>query len=66
MGWYGYHRSAGKRPDGFWDQKSSIIKAMMSDQVALDIAAPDYGDIEAYPKEPIEPYETFTKLQHFE
>ncbi len=66
MGWYGYHRANGKRPDGFWEQKSGVIRAMISDPEALKIAAPDYGDIEAYPKEPVEPYETFTKLQHFD
>lgn len=65
MGWYGYHRPNGKRPNGFLEQKVAEIKATISDPARLKIAAPDFGDIEPYPTEPIPPYENLTKLQHF-
>lgn len=66
MGWYGYHRPNGKRPDGFLDSKIGSIKAIMSSPERLKAAAPDFGDIEPYPIEPMPPYEGLTKLQHFD
>jgi len=66
MGWYGYHRPNGKRPDGFLEAKIDAIKAIISNPAKLKIAAPDFGDIEVYPTEPMSPYEGLTKLQHFD
>jgi hypothetical protein len=65
MGWYGYHRPNGRRPDGFLEQKVSEIRATISNAAKLKIVAPDFGDIEPYPTEPMPSYEGFTKLQHF-
>lgn len=66
MGWYGYHRPNGKRPDGFLDSKIGAIKATISNPERLKQAAPDFGDIEPYPTEPMGSYEGLTKLQHFD
>ncbi len=66
LGWYGYHRPNGKRPDGFLETKIGAIKGIISDPVKLKLAAPDFGDIEPYPTEPMGSYEGLTKLQHFD
>lgn len=66
MGWYGYHRPNGKRPDGFLDAKISALRGLISDGEALKRVAPDFGDIEPYPTELIPPYDKFEKLQHFD
>lgn len=50
MGWYGYHRPNGKRPNGFLDAKIDEIRRIVSDEKALKEAAPDFGDIEPFPK----------------
>ncbi len=66
LGWYGYHRPNGKRPDGFLEAKIEAIKATISNPEKLKVSAPDFGDIEPYPTEPMAEYSTLTKLQHFE
>jgi hypothetical protein len=66
MGWYGYHRPNGKRPDGFLESKIGAIKATISNAEKLKLAAPDFGDIEPYPTEPMAEYSGLTKLQHFD
>ena len=66
LGWYGYHRPNGKRPDGFLDAKIGAIKATISNPEKLRLASPDFGDIEPYPTEPMGSYEGLTKLQHFD
>jgi hypothetical protein len=66
MGWYGYHRPNGKRPDGFLEHKIGAIKSIISDAAKLKIAAPDFGDIEPYPTDPMAEYQGLTKLQHFD
>lgn len=66
MGWYGYHRPNGKRPQGFLEAKVSEIKATITDSKRLAQAAPDFGDIEVYPTGQMPEYSGLTKLQHFE
>jgi hypothetical protein len=66
MGWFGYHRPNGKRPDGFLAQKVDTLRSWISDAERLKIVAPDYGDIEPYPTQPMPPYGKLEKLQHFE
>jgi hypothetical protein len=66
MGWYGYHRPNGKRPNGFLEQKVAAIRATISDPAALADAAPDFGDIEPYRADLNKPFERLTKVQHFE
>ena len=66
LGFYGYHRPNGRRPDGFWRQKLGQINSVISDSAQLKIAAPDFGDIEAYPQEPNGLLGTLVKLQHFD
>lgn len=66
MGWYGYHRPNGKRPDGFLESKIGAIKSIISDAARLKAAAPDFGDIEPYPTELMPEYSNLTKLQHFD
>lgn len=65
MGWYGYHRPNGKRPEGFWEQKVGALRAMISDPERLKIAAPDYGDIDPYPVEPVGLWPALCKIQEF-
>ena len=66
MGWYGYHRPNGKRPDGFLEHKIAEIKSTISNAERLKIAAPDFGDIEPYNETLNQPFSSLTKLQHFE
>ena len=66
MGWYGYHRPNGKRPDGFLEQKVDRIKNIMYDEAALKLAAPDFGDIEVMPKEFEKSFDKLYKVCHFE
>ena len=66
LGFYGYHRPNGKRPDGFWEQKVGMLKSLISDPERLKIAAPDYGDVEIYPTQPPQLWQTLHKLQHFD
>lgn len=66
MGWYGYHRPNGKRPDGYWQQKSAVLRSLISDPQRLKVASPDYGDIESYPVEPVSDWQSLHKTQHFE
>jgi len=66
MGWYGYHRPNGKRPDGFLEHKVDGLRNTISNAERLKQVAPDFGDIEPYPTEPMPPYDKLEKLQHFE
>jgi len=66
MGWYGYHRPNGKRPQGFLEAKVAEIKATISNPGKLASAAPDFGDIEPYPTEVMPEYSGLEKLQHFD
>ena len=65
VGFYGYHRPNGKRPDGFLEAKIDKIKGMLRDEQKLKFAAPDFGDIEPLPKEWPGPFEKLVKLQEF-
>ncbi len=65
MGWYGYHRPRGKRPNGFIEDKIRDIKAVLRDEEKLRFMAPDFGDIEPMPKEWPAPFEKLVKLQEF-
>jgi hypothetical protein len=65
MGWYGYHRPNGKRPDGFIGAKVDQLRAIICDAGRIKVVAPDFGDIEPYVEDPVE-YAGLTKLQHFE
>jgi hypothetical protein len=65
MGWYGYHRPKGRRPDGFLEAKIDQIKATLRNADKLKFAAPDFGDIEAMPAEWPGPFEKLEKLQEF-
>lgn len=65
MGWYGYHRPNGKRPDGFWEAKAATLRSQISDAALLKQIAPDYGDIEAFPVENVESWVALRRLQEF-
>jgi hypothetical protein len=66
MGWYGYHRPNGFRPNGHLDQKISALRGLISDPARLKDAAPDFGDIEPFPTTPVEPWSKLYKVQHFD
>jgi hypothetical protein len=67
LGWFGYHRPNGKRPNGFWQQKVGEIRSIISDPDRLKQAAPDFGDIEPFPRGPVAEWSgPLQKLQHFE
>lgn len=67
MGWYGYHRPNGVRPNGWLEQKVGALRSMISDADALKRVAPDFGDIEPYKGlGELQTTSTFTKLQHFD
>ena len=65
MGWFGYHRPNGKRPDGQLDVKIRAIREQMFDAAALKVAAPDFGDIEPYDATFNTPFTELRKEQHF-
>lgn len=65
LGWYGYHRPNGKRPDGQLAAKIQNIRERIQDKIALNIAAPDFGDIEPYDDKLNVPFTTMHKEQHF-
>lgn len=63
MGWYGYHRPNGKRPDGQLAAKISSIRADITQPDRLKSVAPDFGDIEPYDERL---NVSFTKLKRME
>lgn len=66
MGWYGYHRPNGSRPNGHLEQKIQALISMISDADRLKIAAPDYGDIEPLPTSVPGKFSKLYKIQHFD
>ena len=66
MGWYGYHRPKGKRPDGYLEAKIEAIKATLRNADRLKFVAPDFVDIEPMPKEWPASFEKLYKVTHFE
>lgn len=66
MGYYGYHRTNGRRPNGFWRQKLDAIKATLHDAEQLKIVAPDFGDIEPLPRSDVAEWNSLCRVQHFE
>lgn len=66
MGWYGYHRPNGQRPNGHLDQKISILRGLIHNQEQLKIVAPDFGDIEAMPRDSNLNFNKLHKVCHFE
>lgn len=48
MGWYGYHRPHGIRPNGQLQEKISALRASISDPAVISQVARDFGDIEPY------------------
>ena len=65
MGWYGYHRPNGRRPEGQLAAKVSALRELIRDPVRLGVAAPDFGDIEAYDDRLNQPFNVLYKEQHF-
>lgn len=65
FGWYGYHRPNGRRPDGQLAGKVATIREHLREPALLKIAAPDFGDIEAYDDRHNTPFESLTKVEHF-
>ena len=66
MGWYGYHRPNGRRPEGQLAAKVSALRELIRDPVRLGVAAPDFGDIEPYDDRLNTPFTSLRKEQHFE
>ena len=66
LGWFGYHRPNGKRPDGQLADKVRAIREQISDRAALKIVAPDFGDIEPYNATLNVPFTALKKEQHFD
>lgn len=66
LGFYGYHRSNGRRPDGFLQQKIGYLRGLIHDAERLKRAAPDYGDIEVMPIEKVGEWNKLYKIQNFE
>ena len=66
LGWYGYHRPNGRRPDGQLKEKVNAIRDQISNGAALRISAPDFGDIEPYDDRLNQPFTTLEKVEHFE
>jgi len=48
LGGYGYHRPAGKRPDGQLQTKINTLREWVRNADILKTVAPDFGDIEPY------------------
>ena|SRR5208282_1442314 len=65
MGWYGYHRPNGKRPDGQLKEKVAAIREQIHSAGRLRISAPDFGDIEPYDASLNVPFSEMRKEQHF-
>lgn len=66
MGWYGYHRPNGVRPNGHLEQKIAALRGMISNAEQLKTAAPDYGDIEAMPHGAVGEWDSLYRVQHFD
>jgi hypothetical protein len=66
MGWYGYHRPNGKRPEGQLETKVSTLRKHIRDPLHLLAADRDFGDIEAYDDRLNTPVTSLHKEQHFE
>lgn len=66
MGWYGYHRPNGTRPNGHLEQKISQLRGIVSNQEVLKTVAPDYGDIEPLPTNSVGEWSNLYKIQHFD
>jgi len=66
LGWYGYHRSNGQRPNGVLEGKVSAIRDIIIDPEKVRKECKDFNDIEPYPVSTPAPFESLTKLQHLE
>jgi hypothetical protein len=65
MGWYGYHRPNGRRPEGQLAAKVSALRSAIRNRETLQVVAPDFGDIEAYDDRLNQPFNVLYKEQHF-
>jgi hypothetical protein len=65
MGWYGYHRPNGKRPEGQLGDKVARLRSLLRRPEELRIVAPDFGDIEAYDDRLNQSFGVLYKEQHF-
>jgi hypothetical protein len=66
IGFRGYHRPNGFSSNGFWQQKSDALRAIIHDPVAVKNADRDFGDIEVVPNVTVEPWQKLIKIQHFD
>ncbi len=66
MGWYGYHRPNGRRPDGYLDAKVKALREIIRDPQKVAAAAVDFGDIEPYPTSAPGEIETLRRQQEFQ
>lgn len=66
MGWYGYHRPNGVRPDGQLQNKVMSLREHIQSPDRLKLAAPDFGDIEPYREDLNKSFVNLVKQEHFE
>jgi len=65
MGWYGYHRPDGRRPDGLLQDKIAKLRTIIHDAEKIKNVSFNFGDIEPCPTEPNAPFSKLYKVQEF-
>ena len=65
MGWYGYHRPDGKRPDGMLNDKIGKLRDIICSAEKIQQVSHNFGDIEPLPTSPNEPFEKLYRVQEF-
>lgn len=65
MGWYGYHRPDGKRPDGLLNDKISALRATIYEKEKIQTVSHNFGDIEPMPAVGNYPFHGMYKIQEF-
>jgi hypothetical protein len=66
VGFVGYHRPNGFRPNGFLEAKASWLRSAVHNAEEIKRADKDFGDIEPVPTEPVALWNDLRKLQHFD
>jgi hypothetical protein len=65
LGWYGYHRPNGKRPDGQLATKVAQIRSLICEPIRLRAVSPDFGDIEPYDDTLNVPFSKLERMEYF-
>jgi len=65
VGFYGYHRPDGKRPDGLLQDKIAKLRGIIHSADRIAEVSYNFGDIEPVPTESNPPFGELVKVQHF-